>query len=573
MKYLKDTFNLCKLYVLNSIITLEDLFKLGYTKAEIDNMEKKRFLAKNELGYTIDSINHLSYFMEKLYQNDDSDLADKFAEKIKLVNPEYKTSNLNIFYLATLYGDYEIAYSYFKKMPTNFYTSVYQFLFSIITDITLEDSRKVINLELNDFLIADSEEDADIKYAIYFSKFIRAINLINEKYKSTNYISKYDAILKTLCIEAYQKKKDSEARYIEYLENEEILECKLAILNEYKKRKLNKNEKLLLELIDDYELISKGYVPQLQPTEELGMSGAIRANDFLLALCMKKTKNKSSISILLEKIGNILINNMNEETFEMKEFQKHIDEIINQVKNDNEIILLDEMDASKRLVFFKKAIDDNDIVVLTVGDAHSYRYIIMKNDFRHNMNDYNNYYSKANNYYKEKQYEEALENYKFAMFSLGKISFECIVKIGKCYQWLDNKELAYNYFMIAYYYVLRGTTREKTHRFLATVIYSMSYDIKDDYRFYQILANLNIFESISLDDLRRQYYLKNKDIEVLMVFIALKLKEIGQVEEAKLIESELSSREITSLKVKNYLELLTDENLVRSKKKTENFYD
>lgn len=568
MKYLKDSFELCKRYVLNSVISYEDLIGIGYTEDEISLLEKKRVLAKKDTGFIIANINLLAYYMERLYQNGDNNLGDKFSEKITSINPEFKTSYLNMFYIATLYGDYEVAYFYYKKMPRNLYTNLYQFLFSFIIDLPIEDVREVKSLELNDFLIGDLEIENNINYSIYFSKFVRAINLINEKYRNDNFMSKYDAILKTLCSEANQKKKNAEHNYVSYLENERISDCKSAILNENKKRSLNKNEKLLLELIDDYELISNGYIPQLLQLETNNIVSAIRSNDFFLALCMSKSDNRSSLNILLEKISRLIIANAHLDNFDEKDFQAKIENAINLVRDDNEVILMDEMNDVERIIFFKVILDNDDLTVSRVGNANSYRYILMNNKFQEDIDKYHFYINEATNQFKSNQYEEALNNYKLAMFSLGKTTFECFTKIGKCYLKLEKKELAYNYFMINYYNALNSVTREKTHRFLANIIYSMSYDIKDDYRFYQILANLNIFDNISIEELKKQYYLKIDDEQILMAFIALKLKEIGLIEQAQVIIKELKSKNITSLKAKRYIDYLNiDESYVKTKKK------
>lgn len=97
--------------------------------------------------------------------------------------------------------------------------------------------------------------------------------------------------------------------------------------------------------------------------------------------------------------------------------------------------------------------------------------------------------------------------------------------------------------MIDYYNAINSNTREKTHRFLANSLYSMGYNIKMDYRFYQILADLYIFKGISLSDLKSEYYLKKCDEINLMKYIIIKLKELGLYSQAEELIDSLAQNE------------------------------
>ena len=73
MTYLKNNFDICKKYVLNSYITCEDLHESGYSDEEIINLEKKNFLSKHIDSYIINNLDHLAYYMNKI---DDSILKE-----------------------------------------------------------------------------------------------------------------------------------------------------------------------------------------------------------------------------------------------------------------------------------------------------------------------------------------------------------------------------------------------------------------------------------------------------------------------------------------------------------------
>lgn len=541
MTYLKNNFDICKKYVLNLYIKWEDLHELGYSDEEISNLEKKKFLSRYLDGYVINNVDHLAYYMNKI---DDSNLKEKFNKKIMEIDPDYSISYLKLFYLATLYGDYKEAYGYFKLLPRNMYTNVYQLLFSNIIDLPTEDVDDVKNIELEDILIGE-EIDEQINRHIYYSKFVKAISLIDDKYKDLNYMSKNDAILKTLCNEANQKKKNRDNEYSLLLTNNKIADCRNLIINESKKRYLNNNEKLILELINDYELVINGTIPPITTCEKNRIADYIYANDFYMALNINKTDSNTSINILLKKIVAAINENVTiDYDDEVRFFQRKITNYINNVEVNNEIILLDEeLSYEKRIVLFNTINEYDNIIVNRIGTPTTHKYVLMRNNPKVDLTAYYDYINAANKLYENGDYNAAIEKYKDSIVALKKPAFESILKIAKCNHKLENYELACNYYMIDYYNAINSNTREKTHRFLANSLYSMGYNIKMDYRFYQILADLYIFKGISLSDLKSEYYLKKCDEINLMKYIIIKLKELGLYSQAEELIDSLAQNE------------------------------
>ena len=177
MTYLKNNFDICKKYVLNSYITCEDLHESGYSDEEIINLEKKNFLSKHIDSYVINNLDHLAYYMNKI---DDSILKEKFNKKIRELDSEYSISYLKLFYLATLYGDYNEAYDYFKLLPRNIYTNMYLLLFSNIIDLPSEDIDDVKNIE--SYMVKDREaKEEEIKNKIYNAECEKIDKMVEQK--------------------------------------------------------------------------------------------------------------------------------------------------------------------------------------------------------------------------------------------------------------------------------------------------------------------------------------------------------------------------------------------------------
>ena len=542
MTYLKNNFDICKKYVLNSYITCEDLHESGYSDEEIINLEKKNFLSKHIDSYVINNLDHLAYYMNKI---DDSILKEKFNKKIREIDSEYSISYLKLFYLATLYGDYNEAYDYFKLLPRNIYTNMYLLLFSNIIDLPSEDVDDVKNIELEDILIGN-EIDEQINRHIYYSKYVKAISLIDDKYNNLNYMNKNDAILKTLCNEANLKKKNRDNEYSLLLTNNKISECKNLIINESKKRHLNNNEKLILDLINDYDLVIHNVIPPIATSEKNRIADYIYANDFYMALNINKTDSNTSINILLKKIVDIINKNIriDYEDVEIRFFQKKLNNYIYNVEVNNEIVLLEEeLSYEKRIVLFNTINEYDNIIINRIGTPTTYKYVLMRNNPKVDLTAYYDCINIANQLYDNGDYNAAIEKYKDSIVALKKPGFESILKIAKCNHKLENYELACNYYMIDYYNAINSNTREKTHRFLANSLYSMGYNIKTDYRFYQILADLYIFKGLSIADLKREYYLKKRDEINLMKHIIIKLKELGLYSQAEELINSLEQNE------------------------------
>ena len=172
---------------------------------------------------------------------------------------------------------------------------MYLLLFSNIIDLPSEDIDDVKNIELEDILIGN-EIDEQINRHIYYSKYVKAISLIDDKYNNLNYMNKNDAILKTLCNEANLKKKNRDNEYSLLLTNNKISECKNLIIIESKKRHLNNNEKLILDLINDYDLVIHNVIPPIATSEKNRIADYIYANDFYMALNINKTDSNTSIN-------------------------------------------------------------------------------------------------------------------------------------------------------------------------------------------------------------------------------------------------------------------------------------
>ncbi len=313
----------------NEELTSKKLEEIGYSKEEIDKLEKNDLLEKeSDDSYRLKTIEELLQYGKLLLQENNFEKATACFDKCFMISPTNREASLQLLFRMIQNRNFQRSFEILEVLSNNrdelFQQDLnyYLFLLSNITEVPERFKNMVKTIKLYDISIPkDNTYYEDVytqniirKYSIQ-KKFAKSLFILNKTIQENSSRTISDAIIKSLLIKATESEQVSRNEVFNYIKEKEYDKIRNHFLEKQNNTYLSAYEEYLLLLASKYEEIKEnGKELPKKYFKEGSLKEAIETNNFELALRMNQNfnnvngieKKKSAINLMLEDIMQLI---------------------------------------------------------------------------------------------------------------------------------------------------------------------------------------------------------------------------------------------------------------------------